>query len=100
MRSLLMAAFVLAAPLAIGCSHTETKAESNEGFKLIHIDDLKKLQAGGNVAVYDANVPEFRSKNGVIPGAKMLSSYDNYDVGQELPANKGSPLVFYCANTH
>lgn len=100
MRSLMTAALIAVAPVWIGCSHTESKAESTEGFKLIHVDDLQKMQAGGNVAVFDANDAAFRSKNGVIPGAKMLSSYNAYDVGQELPANKQTPLVFYCANTH
>ena len=100
MRTLLAAAVLALASGFIGCSHTEARTESKEGFKLIHVADLQNMQANGNVAVFDANDAEFRSKNGVIPGAKMLSSYNAYDVGQELPANKGTPLVFYCANSH
>jgi hypothetical protein len=48
--------------------------------------------------VLDANDKEFREKNGVIPGAKLLSSFDRYDIQKELPANKDAPLVFYCSN--
>jgi hypothetical protein len=100
MRTLLIAAVVAVAPVWIGCSHTESHTDAAEGFNLIHVSDLQKMQQSGNTAVYDANDAEFRAKNGIIPGAKLLSSYNAYDVGQELPANKGAPLVFYCANTH
>ena len=37
-------------------------------------------------------------KNGVIAGAKLLSSFDHYDIQKELPADKNAPLVFYCSN--
>jgi rhodanese-related sulfurtransferase len=69
-------------------------------FKLIHVTDLKSLIAENekNVSIYDANVPEIRQKFGVIPGAKLLSSDDKYDISV-LPPDKDAKLVFYCANT-
>jgi rhodanese-related sulfurtransferase len=69
-------------------------------FKLIHVADLKSLIADNdkNVSIYDANVPEIRQKFGVIPGAKLLSSDDKYDLSV-LPSDKDAKLVFYCANT-
>ena len=50
------------------------------------------------VTVLDANDTEFREKNGVIPGARLLSSFDGYDMQKELPAATDAPLVFYCSN--
>ena len=34
-----------------------------------------------------------------VPGVRVLSSYDHYDLATELPAAKNAKLVFYCANT-
>lgn len=45
----------------------------------------------------DANGAETRSKQGVIPGAVLLTSSSQYAVS-ELPADKSSKLVFYCAS--
>lgn len=46
----------------------------------------------------DANGKELRASQGVIPGAILLSSGSTFDV-KELPTNKETRLVFYCANT-
>ena len=77
-------------------------AEGTDGFKLIHVDDLASLLAKrpSNLSVFDANPPKTREREGIIPGAKLLSSSSNYDVAGELPAEKNAKLVFYCANTH
>jgi rhodanese-related sulfurtransferase len=70
-------------------------------FKLIHVANLKAMMADqkNTVNVFDANGAATRSKFGVIPGAKLLDSDQNYDLSV-LPADKDSKLVFYCANTH
>jgi rhodanese-related sulfurtransferase len=75
--------------------------ESLNTFKLIHVNDLANEIANpkSDVMVYDANLPDTRSEYGVIPGAHLLPSADDYSVAQTLPANKDAPLVFYCANT-
>ena len=75
-------------------------AESGEKFQLIEIPQLEALQkdTGTPVTVLDANEPDVREKNGVIPGAKLLSSFNHYDIQKELPADKNAPLVFYCTN--
>ena len=79
--------------------------ENKEGpdqFQIIHVADLAKLLAepSSKVQVFDANHASTREKFGIIAGAHMLSSYDNYDVAKELPADKNTKLVFYCADTH
>jgi hypothetical protein len=88
-------------------------------FKLIHVADLKAMLAnpGGKapfykadlatllpkrdtkIYIYDANVAETRERFGIIPGATLLASDDNYSLSV-LPPNKHAPLVFYCANSH
>ena len=75
-------------------------AESREQFQLIDVAQLESLQHDGRapVTLLDANDADFREKNGVIPGARLLSSFDGYDVKKELPAAKDAPLVFYCSN--
>jgi rhodanese-related sulfurtransferase len=71
-----------------------------ETFKLIHVADLKAMMESdkGSLYIYDANAAETRDQYGVIPGAKLLDSDDNYNLAV-LPQNKDSNLVFYCANT-
>ena len=76
-------------------------AEPTEGFKIIHVQDLADLLAKQPKAtwIYDADPPRVREKEGVIPGAKLLSSSSSYDIG-DLPGAKDSKLVFYCHNTY
>jgi len=75
-------------------------AESKEKFRLIEVPELETLQKDSKApaTVLDANDGEFREKNGVIPGARLLSSFDKYDLQKELPADRDAPLVFYCSN--
>jgi hypothetical protein len=75
-------------------------AEAGEKFRLIDIPQLETLQRDTRtpVTVLDANEPDVRAKDGVIPGAKLLSSFNHYDIQKELPADKNAPLVFYCTN--
>ena len=72
-----------------------------DNFKIMHVADLAALRADPNshVVILDANVEGTRNKYGVIPGARLLTTYDNYDVATELPPAKNAKLVFYCANT-
>ena len=69
-------------------------------FKQVHVKDLAQWMDAQSQSVYvlDANNEQTRTKEGVIPGAKILSSYDKYAL-TELPQDKTSKLVFYCANT-
>lgn len=75
--------------------------EENDNFKLIYVADLAALRVDPNsqVVILDANVEDTRDKYGVIPGARLLTSYGNYDVATELPPARNAKLVFYCANT-
>ena len=70
-------------------------------FKLIHVADLKALlsKSGDKVHVYDANIDVTRERFGIIPGATLLASDENYPLSV-LPSNKHATLVFYCADRH
>ena len=70
-------------------------------FKLIHVPDLKALldKSGDKVHIYDANIDATREKFGVIKGATLLASDDDYSLSV-LPHNKHAALVFYCTNSH
>ena len=83
------------------CNHEGTAANAPAaGFKELEVADVAKLVGDEHAAIYDANMPEFRAQNGVVPGAKLLTNAMNYDPAKELPAAKDTKLVFYCANTH
>lgn len=100
--------FVLLAGLALAFSTANAKKaattaapEKKEAFKLIDVKELsswiEKDKAGTHI--FDANNNETRTKDGVIPGAKILNSVAEYDTTATLPADKKAKLVFYCANT-
>jgi hypothetical protein len=76
--------------------------EGPDNFQVIHVADLAKLMAdpASHVQIFDANHFSTRERFGIIPGAHLLSSYDNYDVAKELPADKNAKIVFYCADSH
>jgi hypothetical protein len=70
-------------------------------FKVIHVADLKSLldKRGNNVHVFDANTDVTRERFGIIPGATLLTSDQNYPLSV-LPPNRHATLVFYCADRH
>ena len=87
----------LAAPAAVfACDGTENHAEANSP-KKVTVAELAKLNSAKQATVLDANSNEFRAKNGVIPGAILLTSSSQFAVS-ELPAKKDAKLVFYCAS--
>ncbi|HXN12916.1 MAG TPA: hypothetical protein VN865_07425 [Candidatus Acidoferrales bacterium] len=73
-----------------------------DDFAVIRVNQLASLMADPNshVNIYDANGWGLRSTAGVIPGAHLLTSDDQYDVATELPPAKNAKLVFYCADLH
>jgi hypothetical protein len=79
-----------------------SKAEGDSGFKIIHSQELASMMVKPDpkVMVFDANPPDVREEEGIIPGAHMLSSSGHYDVTTTLPPDKNTPIVFYCHNTY
>ena len=52
-----------------------------------------------NVVIVDANNDDARKDVGTVPGAVLLSSYNQYAL-TELPKDKTKTLVFYCYNSY
>ena len=105
MRSRRSSAFVLGlalvlAPAIGGCS--KAKPEGGAAAKaadvpVMSIDEVAVRLASGTCRVVDANGAQLRKDVGVIPNAVLLSDYESYSL-KELPEDKTTPLVFYCAN--
>jgi rhodanese-related sulfurtransferase len=101
--ALLLGCFGLSAPAhSLSIGDLLSKVEGDSGFKTIHVTDLTAMRSkpGAKVVVYDANPPDVREEEGIIPGAHLLSSSGHYDVASTLPPDKNTPLVFYCHNTY
>lgn len=80
-----------------GCEKQDPLANAPDP-KTVTIDELAKLlDSEKPPKVYDANGKETREEFGTVPGANLLSSYDEYD-DSELKADKADKLVFYCGS--
>ena len=101
MRTAIIASLASVAAVGLGLAGYNMAGRTHGNFKVMHVDELAKLVAAKDpkLAIYDANPDDYRAAEGIIPGAKLLSSFNRYDVAKELPAAKDSKLVFYCANT-
>ena len=104
MRSLLSSALVLGVALALapvmGCSKAKPEdaaAAKAADVPVMSIDEVAVRLASGTCRVVDANGAQLRKDVGVIPNAVLLSDYESYSL-KELPEDKTTPLVFYCAN--
>jgi hypothetical protein len=98
-----LAMVLAAAPaFALSLGSILNNQPNDDGFGIISVDKLQKMLANpdSHVHVYDANPEGVRESEGMIPGARPLTSSDNYDVANELPTNHAAPLVFYCHNLH
>ncbi len=86
-----LALFALAA-----CDSAKTTADSPEP-QVITVEELAAQVEKGEITPCDSNGVETRTEHGTIPGAVLLTSYEEYDVS-ELPADKSRPLAFFCSS--
>lgn len=94
----------LAPGLALACPQDEAKAFEQlvcieKPVSTVSIAELSRLREQSRVEVVDSNNGKVRQQFGVIPGAILLTSSSQFDPARELPSDKGTKLVFYCANT-
>ncbi|HUB05804.1 MAG TPA: rhodanese-like domain-containing protein [Myxococcales bacterium] len=92
-KSLLFAA--LGGLALAGCRKAE--AEGPEPFGRLSLDQVSQLVGKPGVAIYDDN-SEDSYEAGHVPGAKHLGVSEVS--ADRLPKDKGTELVFYCANPH
>lgn len=97
-RTMLSLALVatLVPAVAFACEGDGVK-QANALPKKATVAEVASWTKEKKVTPVDANGVETRTKQGVIPGAVLLTSSSQYDL-KELPANKDAQLVFYCAN--
>ena len=94
--------FVFALFTGITSAADATKSVSKENsINEISVKEVKHFidTKAKNVAILDANNVEARKDAGVVPGAILLTSYNQYAVS-ELPKDKSTTLVFYCYNSY
>lgn len=102
------ALFLLALAAAPACAKSGhdaakgTGAEEKELFGRMTIEELESKMAAAKagqmkLAVFDNNQRE-RFDKGHIPGSKWVQ-FDKIQAS-DLPADKDTTLVFYCANEH
>lgn len=72
-------------------------AQWNVEPKSVTVDEVARWAEAKKMTAVDVNGEKTRATQGVIPGAVLLSSSSQYD-SSELPANKNTKLVFYCAS--
>ena len=104
-----MTKLLLAAALAItsvaGCAKTDKAEAANktddkdkDNIPAMTVDEVDHALAAKEVQAVDCNSPNTRKRIGVVPGAIMISDNESY-AASELPADKATKLVFYCASS-
>ena len=76
-------------------------AYASDAVKEISVKDVQQFVDGEakNVVILDANNDNARADAGVVSGAVLLTSYNQYAL-TELPKDKSTTLVFYCYNSY
>ncbi len=87
--------FLAVATFSLGCSPS---GDAHAKFTQFDVEQVADLLATKSATAVDANSASTREEYGVIPGAVLLSTYGEYDVAKELPADKAEQLVFYCSS--
>jgi len=92
-RSFLLAAGALVALASAAC----TRSSSSPALKELTVDQVAARIAlnDGQTVLYDCNAKD-RYDRGHLPGARWVK-YDAVTAA-DLPADKGTMLVFYCAS--
>lgn len=98
MKTALTVVAVALATLAPGLAMACEGATHAAGPKKVSVGELAKLTSEKRAVPVDANSDQTRRGEGSIPGAVLLTSASQY-AAEELPRDKASMLVFYCANT-
>src|SRR5687768_16030132 len=102
LRTGLFTALSLLPLIGAGCGQSSdapaTGTEAPGAMRERSVEEVERLLAAGSITVLDANGEETRRDQGIVPGARLLSSSGRFDPATELPASKTTPLVFYCGN--
>lgn len=99
--------FLLAAALSItavaGCSKPDKAVSAPAADKTedklpsMTIDEVDRALAANEAKAVDCNGEATRKKMGIVPSAILVTDDESY-AASELPADKTTKLVFYCAD--
>lgn len=94
-----MLATALALAAFTGCAKDKTDASATKAAELptMSLDDVERGLAAKELVAVDCNGDRTRKKQGVLPGAILISDEEAF-AASELPADKTTKLVFYCAD--
>ena len=107
MRKLLLAAALASAAL-VGCSRADSddkapakppaaRPNDHSDLPAMTVEEVDQALNAKQATAVDCNNPRTRKRMGTIPGAILISDDANY-AASELPADKTTKLVFFCAN--
>jgi rhodanese-related sulfurtransferase len=94
--SAVLSASALVSTVSFACEGVDHAALMEP--KKVTVTELASWTKEKKATAVDANGQKTREKEGVIPGAVLLTSSSEYAI-KELPTAKDSRLVFYCANS-
>jgi hypothetical protein len=100
MRTLLFGTALGLAALA-GCAKDKPDAAATvaeDKLPALTPDEVDHAIAANAARAVDCNGDRTRKKLGVLPGAILISDEESY-APTELPADKTTKLVFYCADS-
>jgi hypothetical protein len=102
MRKLLIAAALSLTAIA-GCAKSDTgssgatKKADEEKFPKMTVDEVDQALAAKQAQPVDCNGDGTRKQMGVVPGAILVTDDESF-AATELPPDKTTKLVFYCAD--
>ncbi len=96
LKATIIAASLSMGTYAVACPNSK-KQEKQAEVASVSVDAAAKLLKLGKIIMVDANTKDVRKELGVVPGARLLTSYNNF-AASELKATKADTLVFYCYN--
>jgi hypothetical protein len=104
MRTLLFG-LALSLAAASGCSKDAASAgdkatsadKAKDEIPSLSMDEVQKGIEARTLTAVDCNGDRTRKKRGTLPGAILVSDEESF-AASELPADKTTKLVFYCAN--
>jgi len=99
----LMFGIALSLAAVSGCNSDKAAAgdksadKAKADFPAMTMDEVQKGIDAKQLTAVDCNGDRTRKKLGVLPGAIVVSDEESF-AASELPADKTTKLVFYCAN--
>ena len=100
MRSVLFGV-VLACAAVSGCKKSDkapSAEQASQNIPKLTLDEVEAQLVAKTITPVDCNGDGTREKMGVLPGAVRITDEEEYGPS-ELPADKTTKLVFYCAST-